>query len=163
MNTPVITTRSTSSLPLDTTHRSAPLTQHDKLVKNTQKLVAQTFYGKMLKQMRDDPFKSKIFDGGRGGEAFSSLLDQNLSERMARGAGGKLVKSIVDRIEHAQARKTSNAGASPAANPAALSHPGAASAANPLNSVTRAAGTDAYRAQSRLHASQSMKIAAIGK
>ena len=74
-------------------------TQHDRLVKQTQTWVAQTFFGTLLKQMRDSPFKSDLFEGGRGGQAFQSLYDQQLSERMARGAGAKLVNSIVHRIE----------------------------------------------------------------
>jgi hypothetical protein len=59
-----------------------------------------------MKQMEESPFKSDLFSGGRGGEAFSSLYHQQLAERMARGAGGKLVHAIVNRIE-ANQRKTS--------------------------------------------------------
>ena len=77
-----------------------PPTHHDKLVKNAQKLVSQTFFGNLLKQMHNSPFKSKLFSGGRGGEAFGALLDQHLADRMASGAGGKLVDTMVDRWEH---------------------------------------------------------------
>jgi Rod binding domain-containing protein len=77
--------------------------QHAKLVANTQKWVAQTFYGAMLKQMRNSPFKSELFDGGRGGQAFNEMFDQHMAEHMARGAGSKLVKSIVRKIEAAAA------------------------------------------------------------
>jgi Rod binding domain-containing protein len=73
--------------------------QHDRLVKQTQTWVAQTFFGTLMKQMRDSPFKSNLLDGGRGGQAFSELYDQHLSERMSRGAGSHLVNSIVHRIE----------------------------------------------------------------
>jgi Rod binding domain-containing protein len=74
---------------------------HDKLVKNARIWVAQTFYGEMLKQMRNSPFKSDLFDGGRGGEAFANQLDQKLAERMASGhAGDRLVQAIVRKIEH---------------------------------------------------------------
>lgn len=73
--------------------------EHEQLVEQTQKWVAQTFYGTILKQMHNSPFKSEIFDGGRGGEAFSGLMDQHLSERMAKGGNNKLVKTIVRRIE----------------------------------------------------------------
>ena len=76
-----------------------PLTRHDKLVKNAKKLVSQTFFGTMLKQMHNSPFKSKLFSGGRGGEAFGSLLDQHLADRMASGAGGKLVDTMVKNWE----------------------------------------------------------------
>ena len=80
-------------------HRNAPPTPHELLTKNSRKLVAQTFFGTLLKQMHDSPFKSNLFDGGRGGQAFSSMLDQHLADRMARGAGRKLVASMVRHIE----------------------------------------------------------------
>jgi Rod binding domain-containing protein len=86
--------------------KSAPVDPHHaKLVKTAQKWVAQTFYGQMLKQMRNSPFKSKLFDGGRGGEAFNEMLDQHLADHMSRGAGSKLVNSIVRKIEAASAYK----------------------------------------------------------
>ena len=62
--------------------------------------VGQTFFGTMLKQARESPLadKDSPFNGGRGGAAFSSLLDQTLSEKASRGAGEKLVDAIVDGI-----------------------------------------------------------------
>src|SRR5438552_6687803 len=88
----------------------APHTQHDKLVKQTRNWVAQTFFGTLLKQMEDSPFKSEMFSGGRGGQAFSSLYHQQLAERMAGAAGSKLVNSVVRRIEAKQAKEGSGAG-----------------------------------------------------
>jgi Rod binding domain-containing protein len=82
-------------------------TQHDRVVAQTQKWVAQTFFGTLMKQMEEGPFKSDLFSGGRGGQAFSSLYHQQLTERMARAAGGKLVNTIVRRIE-ANQKKTSD-------------------------------------------------------
>lgn len=72
--------------------------QHAELTRTAQKWVAQTFYGAMLKQMRNSPFKSSLFEGGRGGEAFGAMLDQTLADRMARGQNNKLVRSIVRQI-----------------------------------------------------------------
>jgi Rod binding domain-containing protein len=77
--------------------------RHAQLVTQAEKWVAQTFYGTLLKQMRESPFKSKLFDGGEGGDAFNSLYDQKLADRMSKGAGGKLVKAIVRKIEGAAA------------------------------------------------------------
>jgi Rod binding domain-containing protein len=74
-------------------------TEHEKLVKQTQTWVAQTFFGTLLKQMRNSPFKSDLMEGGKGGETFAALQDQHLAEHMTRGAGSKLVNSIVRRIE----------------------------------------------------------------
>jgi Rod binding domain-containing protein len=73
--------------------------EHDKIVQQTQKWVAQTFYGTLLKQVRQSPFHSKQFEGGRGGEAFGSMYDQRLAEHMARGTGQKLVNAIARKIE----------------------------------------------------------------
>jgi Rod binding domain-containing protein len=75
------------------------LSQHDQLVKQTQNWVSQTFFATLLKQMRDSPFKSDLMDGGRGGQAFASLYDQQLAQRMGHAAGSKLVNAIVRKIE----------------------------------------------------------------
>jgi hypothetical protein len=81
---------------------------HEDARKQAQTFVSQAFFGTLLKQMRNSPFKSELFSGGRGGEAFGSLYDQQLAERMANGVGSKLVDSIVRKIEAAKAyRKTS--------------------------------------------------------
>jgi Rod binding domain-containing protein len=73
--------------------------QHDQLVHSTRQWVAQAFFGTLMKQMRESPFKSDLFEGGRGGQAFTSLYDQKLVEQMSRGAGNKLVNAIVHSIE----------------------------------------------------------------
>jgi Rod binding domain-containing protein len=78
---------------------AAGKTQHEQLVKQTQTWVAQTFFGTLLKQMRNSPFKSELLEGGKGGEMFAGLQDQHLAEHMTRGAGAKLVNGIVRRIE----------------------------------------------------------------
>lgn len=78
---------------------AVPDTQHDRLVQQAQKWVAQTFFGTMLKQMRQSPFKSELFSGGRGGQAFNEMLDQRLVEHMSRGAGKQLVQVIARKLE----------------------------------------------------------------
>lgn len=77
-------------------------TRHAQLTKQARTLVSQTFFGTLLKQMRESPFKDEMFSGGRGGEAFGSMYDQHLAEHMARGAGKKLVNAIVKRFEAKQ-------------------------------------------------------------
>src|SRR5262245_30741484 len=77
--------------------RIAPI--HDELTKQAQQLVGTTFFGTLLKQMRDDPFRSELFDGGRGGQVFGALYDQQLASRMSRGAGHKLVDAIVRKLK----------------------------------------------------------------
>ena len=90
---------SSSSSGASILNAKAPANQHAQLVKQAQKWVAQTFYGTLLKQVRNSPFRSKLFDGGRGGQAWGSMYDQQLAEHMARGSGQKLVNDIVNRIE----------------------------------------------------------------
>jgi Rod binding domain-containing protein len=77
----------------------AKSTEHDRVVKQAQKWVAQSFYGTLMKQARQSPFHSEKFEGGRGGEAFGSLFDQHLADHMARGPGKKLAESIARKIE----------------------------------------------------------------
>lgn len=84
---------------LHSTPGAAQRSQHEQLVKQTENWVAQTFFATLLKQMRDSPFKSDLMDGGRGGQAFSSLYDQHLAQRMGHAAGSKLVHAIVRKIE----------------------------------------------------------------
>jgi Rod binding domain-containing protein len=69
------------------------------LFQTAQKWVGQTFFGTLLKQMHESPFKSELWSGGRGGEAFSTLYDQHLAERMARASGRPLANAIVKHIQ----------------------------------------------------------------
>lgn len=91
--------------------------KHDQLTEQARKLVAQTFFGAMLQQMRQSPFKSDLFSGGRGGEAFGTVLDQHLAERMSRAAGEKLVRSIVRKLDVPQQRRGEAEPLRPANNP----------------------------------------------
>jgi hypothetical protein len=96
----------------------APKTEHEKIEETARKWVAQTFYGTMLKQMRESPFKSDLFAGGRGGQAFSSLLDQHLADHMSRAAGSKLVNAIARKLEaRAGYQKQASPNALDSANP----------------------------------------------
>jgi Rod binding domain-containing protein len=85
----------------------ASLNRHENLVKQSQALISQTFFGTLLKQMRESPFKSDLFSGGRGGEAFGGLYDQQLAQRMSRGVGSKLVNAMVRKIEAKSAYRKS--------------------------------------------------------
>jgi Rod binding domain-containing protein len=73
--------------------------KHAQLEKAAGNLVAQTFFGTLLKQMRNSPFKDELFSGGRGGQAFGEMYDQRLAENMTRGAGKKLIRAIVRKFE----------------------------------------------------------------
>ena len=76
-----------------------PKSEHERVEEQARKWVAQTFYGTMLKQMRESPFKSDLFSGGRGGQAFTPLLDQHLADHMARASDSKLVHAIARELE----------------------------------------------------------------
>lgn len=69
-----------------------------------ERFVAQTFFTPIFKQMRNSPYKSEVFSGGRGGEVFTSMLDGVLAERMGRGVGRGLVDALVSRLDPASAR-----------------------------------------------------------
>lgn len=79
-----------------------------KLLDLSQRWVAQTFFGTLLRQMRNSPFKSDLFSGGRGGEVFQEMHDQHLAQRMAQGAGRGLATSIVKHLERAKRRSQSD-------------------------------------------------------
>jgi Rod binding domain-containing protein len=82
--------------------KSAGVTsEHDRLTEQARKWVATSFYGTLLKQAHASPFKDELFSGGRGGEAFQSLQDQQLADHMTRGVGSKIVNAIVRKIEQA--------------------------------------------------------------
>jgi len=99
---------------------ATPMDQHAQLEKAAGSLVAQTFFGTLLKQMRNSPFKDEIFSGGRGGQAFGEMYDQRMAENMTRGAGQKLVRAIVRKFEGKQAYEAAmKSGASKIAPPAA--------------------------------------------
>lgn len=62
--------------------------------------VGQTFFGTLMKQARSESLgpEDSPFTGGRGGKAFSAMLDQHLAEAASAGAGGKLVDAVVNQL-----------------------------------------------------------------
>jgi Rod binding domain-containing protein len=80
---------------VDLSHKADKALRQVQLRKTAGQLVAQTFFGTMMRQMRQSPWKSDLFGGGRGGEAYQQLLDQRLVEGMAQGVGARLVESLV--------------------------------------------------------------------
>jgi Rod binding domain-containing protein len=100
---PIPTPRRGVSNPIHFHPGRGPLSQHDKLIQQTRKWVAMSFFEPMLKEMRDSPFHSDLMDGGSAGKAFASMYDERLSERMASDASDTLVNSIVRKIEGSKA------------------------------------------------------------
>lgn len=94
--------------------QGAPRTRRDMLTQKTRQWVSQTFFATMLRQMRQSPFRSELFSGGRAGQAYGALYDQHLSAQMGRGAGSKLVRAIVDRLEGTRAYRNVRTDVAPA-------------------------------------------------
>ncbi len=67
-------------------------------------LLGHTLFLPLLKQMRNDPFKSELMHGGFGEDAFANQFDQLIAERMARRVDYPLTdaveRSIVNRHEN---------------------------------------------------------------
>lgn len=97
--------------------RTPQTSENDRLATEAERWVAQTFFGTLLKQSRNSPFKSELFSGGRGGDAFGTVLDQELANRMAHGAGKQLVDSIVRSIQAARAYREQQPMQQPASEP----------------------------------------------
>ena len=78
--------------------RASPAEQQDKVTETAQRWVAQTFYGTLMRQMRNSPFKSDLFEGGRGGQAIAPLLDQRLIDSMSKGTAKRLTGAIARKL-----------------------------------------------------------------
>lgn len=63
-----------------------------------EQLVASAFILPMLQQVRDDPFKVGLFDGGSGEDLFGQQLDTIMADRIVKGAKLPLVDSIYQSI-----------------------------------------------------------------
>lgn len=68
------------------------------LRKAAEQLVATTFIQPMLAKMREDPFKTDLFHGGRTEEIFGEQLDTILSERIVSRADFSIVDAVYNRI-----------------------------------------------------------------
>lgn len=89
--------------PRDRLLHADPCIDENPLAKQAERWVAQTFFGTLLKQARNSPFKSELFSGGRGAEAFGPIFDANVIDRIAHKVGGKLSRAIVNKLEAAKA------------------------------------------------------------
>ena len=68
------------------------------LRKAAEQLVATTFIQPMLAKMREDPFKSDLFHGGRTEEIFGEQLDTILSERIVSRSDFSIVDAVYNSI-----------------------------------------------------------------
>lgn len=112
-------------------------TEQERVEATVRRWIAQSFYGTMLRQMRNSPFKSDLFDGGRGGQAFTSMLDQHLAEHMGRATDKKLVGAIARKMLGSRNNPKASSG-SKASRGARVADPAPAPAAeteNPYSNV----------------------------
>lgn len=70
----------------------------------TEKLVGATFYGTLLRQMRESKLKTGLMDGGRGEEVFSAQLHAIYAERMGQSPRDVLAQRIFDTYKDQQGR-----------------------------------------------------------
>ncbi len=73
---------------------------------SAQQLVASTFLLPLLQTARQDPFRTEMFHGGFGEDAFGAQLDTQLADRMASGPA---FKGLVDAVYRQIARPSGHA------------------------------------------------------
>jgi Rod binding domain-containing protein len=86
--------------------RAAGSNDPDQMRKTAEQLVGMTFFLPLLKMARESPFKTELFHGGQGEEAFGAQLDEVLADRLGHRAGNGLVDAIVDKFTRHQAVPT---------------------------------------------------------
>lgn len=68
--------------------------QHQELRDAAAQLVGITFYAPMLAMSRDSTFKSDLFHGGQGEDAFASHLDTIITERLSAAKRHPLADTV---------------------------------------------------------------------
>jgi len=74
----------------------------DKLKGVVGRVVGSTFYGTLLKQMRDDPLKGTIGHGGRGEEVFAAQLHGIWAEKLGTATKGGVAETLYKRLAQQQ-------------------------------------------------------------
>jgi Rod binding domain-containing protein len=96
---------------------AAPAADDEQLRRHVQTFVGQAFFGTLLKQMRESPFRSDLFSGGNAGQAYDGMYHQMLSERMGNGVGAKLVNAIMNQIQGRSAYRRTTSDPAPRSEP----------------------------------------------
>lgn len=68
--------------------------QPDRTREAAQELVSIALLLPLLKQARQDPFRSELFHGGQGEETFGAQLDEQLADRMSRSMSLPLTDAV---------------------------------------------------------------------
>lgn len=61
-----------------------------------QQFVGETFFGLMIKSMRATTDKPAYFHGGRAEEVFTSQLDQQMSQQLAKESAGQFADPMFE-------------------------------------------------------------------
>jgi Rod binding domain-containing protein len=75
---------------------SAAASQSGELREVFNQFVGETFYGQMLKAMRQTVPKPAYFHGGRAEEAFQGQLDQVLAEKMSHSTADSFAQAMFE-------------------------------------------------------------------
>ncbi|MFA7236076.1 MAG: rod-binding protein [Phycisphaeraceae bacterium] len=104
VNNPTLSTKNVLSIaqPADVSDRFAALMRRSqsggptpRVEQAARQLVGLALFKPLLEQARQSPFKTDLFHGGAGEDAFAGQLDQLLADRMAQRPDYPLVKAIV--------------------------------------------------------------------
>lgn len=79
------------------TDKLDPKTQA-KLKEVTSQFLSAALYLPLMKQMRENPFKTELFHGGMGEDMFNKQMDQQMADRLASSSSGQLGESIYKRF-----------------------------------------------------------------
>jgi len=78
--------------------RSTSSNAMSELREAAQQMVASAFILPLLQQVRDDPFKSDLFHGGKSEDLFGQQLDTILADRIVDASRLGVADAIVDRM-----------------------------------------------------------------
>jgi hypothetical protein len=63
-----------------------------------EQLVGIALFLPLLKQARENPFKTELFHGGPGEERFAGQFDQQIADRLAQRWAGPIVESMLSKV-----------------------------------------------------------------
>lgn len=87
-----------------------PQKRDELLRQRVDELVGLTFYGTLLKTMRNSPLKGPYGHGGRGEEVFRGQLDLLLAQQAGRASRFSLNEAIYRRLSKASGRAVATTG-----------------------------------------------------
>ena len=111
INSGLTSARQTNALNQIVGQKNAPISDRSTLERTASQVIAQTFYGTLLRQIQNSPFKSELFSGGRGGQAFGAMFYDHLATKMSSSIDPRLARTLVKRYEKLLPGGAASAGA----------------------------------------------------